>query len=395
MAIFSNDPNQWIRDRGLGQFIPPTVSSMYQAGNAGMNAKRRAARGDEVDNFKPSKKFGSATDPSKMSPEQKASWMAKHGDSAMPGAPAKYPSSGRRNPPTDQWNPAPIPGRQEMKINPYTGALITADQYNALKTQYDKDNPPGSNAVDAKGNPIKSPFANATPPTIAVPSATLASRPAPVQVAQKSGPGTVSLAYQMDGIKPSPAAPAAAPAVAPSTLAGKSVPGASAILGAAMASPRKESTDVGYALPDGYVEKDPKLADRYAREDKEAEARNASLREKYGPDWELTPEQMREKNQKLVDEQNKKQKILDRIAAEKQARLAAHRGQSAIDEANRYDPTNEPSMDPLNPRVWGRVGDALAGAPGSFADYIARKTAAAAGQIIPFVGGPLMPGRPY
>ena len=162
-----------------------------------------------------------------------------------------------------------------------------------------------------------------------------------------------------------------------------------------MSLPRKESIGNEYALPDGYVEKDPELAARYAMEDSEAEARNASLREKYGPDWDLTPEKMREKNQKLVDEQNKKQKILDRIAAVKQARLAAHRGQSAIDEANRYDPTNESSMDPLNPQVWGRVGDALAGAPGSFADYIARKTAAAAGQIIPFVGGPIMSGRPY
>jgi hypothetical protein len=395
MAIFSNDPNQGIRDAGLERFIPTPVSSMTFKGNAGMNAKRRADRGDEVDNFKSSKRFGGVSNPGTMTPEQKASWMAKHGDSTRPGAPAKYPSSGRKNPPADQWNPASIPGRQDMKINPYTGLLITADQYNELKAQYDKDNPSGSGAVDAKGNPIKSPFANATPPTIAVPSTTLASRPAPVQVAQNSGPGTVSLAYQMDGIKPSPAAPAAAPAVAPSTLAGKSVPGASAILGAAVASPRQESPSAGYALPDGYVEKDPEIAARYAREDREAEARNASLREKYGPDWDMTPEQMREKEKKQRESEAPRIAELEEKARVAATRLANLRNRNAQEKADRYNPNNEPSMDPLNPQVYARLGDALAGAPGTFANYIARKTALAAGKVLPFAGGPLIPGRPY
>jgi len=404
MAIFSNDPNQGIRDAGLERFIPTPVSSMTFKGNAGMNAKRRAARGDEVDNFKSSKRFGGMGNPAKpssMSPEQKSAWMAQHGDSAMPGSPAKYPAGKRKTAAGNAYdagtramgNPPPIPGIQKMKMNPYTGLLITEDQYNALKAQYDKDNPSGSGAVDAKGNPIPSPFASATPPTIAVPSATLASRPAPA--AQNSAPSTVSLAYQMDGIRQPPAAPAARPSVAPSTLAGKSVPGASAILGAAMASPRQESTSAGYALPDGYVEKDPEIAARYAREDEEAAVRKAALREKYGPDFDLTPEEMREKNKKRISSDAEKIAELEEKARVAATRLANRRGSAAQEEADRYNPNNEPSMDPLNPQIYGRLGDALAGAPGTFTDYIARKTALAAGKVLPFVGGPLMPGRPY
>ena len=292
-------------------------------------------------------------------------------------------------------DPPPIPGIQKMKMNPYTGLLITEDQYNALKAQYDKDNPSGSGAVDAKGNPIKSPFANATPPTIAVPSTTLASRPAPVQVAQNSGPGTVSLAYQMDGIKPSPAAPAAAPAVAPSTLAGKSVPGASAILSAAMASPRQESPSAGYPLPSGYVEKDPELAARYAREDREAEARNASLREKYGPDWDLTPEQMREKENKRRESEAPRIAGLQKKARVAATRLANLQGKHLREASERFDPTLQYSMDPLNPRVWASGADALAKVPGAISDYFTRKAVSAMGPLLPFAGGPITPGRGY
>lgn len=315
MAIFSNDPNQGIRDAGMEGFIPTPVSSITYKGNAGVNA-RRAGSYTNTPRIVSGRKKPAPTDPSQMTPEQKSSFMAKSGDSTS--------------------------GKPSQRFAPYDRIRI-------------------------------GPGAATTTPT--------------------STGSNRTLAQQVDGILP----PVVAKPNIPSTavLAGKTPPGVSAILGAAMSLPRKESIGNEYALPDGYVEKDPELAARYAMEDSEAEARNASLREKYGPDWDLTPEKMREKNQKLVDEQNKKQKILDRIAAVKQARLAAHRGQSAIDEANRYDPTNESSMDPLNPQVWGRVGDALAGAPGSFADYIARKTAAAAGQIIPFVGGPIMSGRPY
>lgn len=85
MAIFSNDPNQGIRDAGMEQFIPPSVSSINYKGNAGMNAKRAGSYTNAPSAMK-KKAPVVAPDPSKMSGEQKASWMAKHGDSTLPSA---------------------------------------------------------------------------------------------------------------------------------------------------------------------------------------------------------------------------------------------------------------------------------------------------------------------
>jgi len=125
-----NDPNQWLRDRGLGQFIPPQVSSMSQAGNAGMNAKRAGYYANT-----PSKRYipdnlkqdidkpgfdAHAKNPAGMTPEQKSAWMAQHGDSAMPsstytGKPAKKQAAAVVPPPgvtlaqhLDGIKPAPV-----------------------------------------------------------------------------------------------------------------------------------------------------------------------------------------------------------------------------------------------------------------------------------------------
>lgn len=342
MAIFSNDPNQGIRDAGLERFIPTPVSSITYKGNAGVNA-RRAGSYTNTPRIVSGRKKPAPTDPSQMTPEQKSSFMAKSGDSTS--------------------------GKPSQRFAPYDRIRIG----------------PGSTSTSANESGIRPEGG----PAFFSPRARF-----PHEAHQPDGThrGGRTLAQQVDGILPPVVAK---PNIAPSTFAGKSVPGASAIFGAAMASPRQESTNAGYTLPDGYVEKDPEIAARYAREDEEAAARNAALREKYGPDFDLTPEQMREKNKTLADAQNKNQKIRDKIAAENRARLAAHRAKSAIEEADRYDPSNEPSMDPLNPRVYERLSDALAGAPSTFADYIARKTALAAGKVLPFVGGPIMPGRSY
>jgi hypothetical protein len=85
MAIFSNDPNQGIRDAGMEQFIPPSVSSVNYKGNAGMNAKRAGSYTNAPSAMKKKAPVG-VPDPSKMSGEQKASFMAKSGDSTRPSA---------------------------------------------------------------------------------------------------------------------------------------------------------------------------------------------------------------------------------------------------------------------------------------------------------------------
>lgn len=85
MAIFSNDPNQGIRDAGLERFIPAPVSSAIYKGNAGMNAKRAGSYTNAPSTMK-KKAPTAAPDPSKMTPEQKASFMAKSGDSTRPSA---------------------------------------------------------------------------------------------------------------------------------------------------------------------------------------------------------------------------------------------------------------------------------------------------------------------
>ena len=80
MAIFSNDPNQAIRDAGMEQFIPTPVSSITYKGNAGVNA-RRAGSYTNTPRIVSGRKKPAPTDPSKMTPEQKSAAMAKSGDS--------------------------------------------------------------------------------------------------------------------------------------------------------------------------------------------------------------------------------------------------------------------------------------------------------------------------
>ena len=46
MAYFSQDPNIGIRQAGMGAFIPPAINSLSYKGNAGVNAQRKAARGN-------------------------------------------------------------------------------------------------------------------------------------------------------------------------------------------------------------------------------------------------------------------------------------------------------------------------------------------------------------
>ena len=80
MAIFSNDPNQGIRDAGMEQFIPTPVSSITYKGNAGVNA-RRAGSYTNTPRIVSGRKKPAPTDPSQMTPEQKSSFMARSGDS--------------------------------------------------------------------------------------------------------------------------------------------------------------------------------------------------------------------------------------------------------------------------------------------------------------------------
>lgn len=145
MAIFSNDPNQGIRDAGMEQFIPTPVSSVTYKGNAGVNA-RRAGSYTNTPRIVSGRKKPAPTDPSQMTPEQKASAMAKSGDS----------TSGK---PSQRFAPY-----DRIRIGPgSTSTQPTASGNRTLAQQVDGILPP----VVAKPNiPSTAVLAGKTPPGV-------------------------------------------------------------------------------------------------------------------------------------------------------------------------------------------------------------------------------------
>lgn len=191
MAIFSNDPNQAIRDAGMEQFIPTPVSSITYKGNAGVNA-RRAGSYTNTPRIVSGRKKPAPTDPSQMTPEQKSSFMARSGDSTS--------------------------GKPSQRFAPYDRIRIG----------------PGSTSTSPNESGI-------------APAGTRSFLPGgvrfPHEAHQPDGTarGRRTLAQQVDGIIP--------PVVAtpnitlPSTISSKAPPGLSAILGAATASTLPLRTD--------------------------------------------------------------------------------------------------------------------------------------------------------
>ena len=193
MAIFSNDPNQAIRDAGMEQFIPTPVSSITYKGNAGVNA-RRAGSYTNTPRIVSGRKKPAPTDPSQMTPEQKSSFMAKSGDS----------TSGK---PSQRFAPY-----DRIRIGP--GSTSTS---------------PNESGITPAGTPGFSGSGLYNRPSVRFPH----------EAHQPDGTarGGRTLAQQVDGILP----PVVAKPNIPSTavLAGKTPPGVSAILGAATASTRE------------------------------------------------------------------------------------------------------------------------------------------------------------
>lgn len=237
MAIFSNDPNQGIRDAGMEQFIPTPVSSITYKGNAGVNA-RRAGSYTNTPRIVSGRKKPAPTDPSQMTPEQKSSFMAKSGDSTT--------------------------GKPSQRFAPYDRIRIG----------------PGSTSTSPNESGIVPAGKKAF-----VPSRVLF----PHEAHQPNGTrrGRRTLAQQVDGILPPVVA---APNITlPTTISGKAPPGLSAILSAGTASTLPLRTDsagkpigvqgTGQLLSAGKTQMSPaqaKFAEiraRYDRENKEARDR--------------------------------------------------------------------------------------------------------------------------
>lgn len=236
MAIFSNDPNQGIRDAGMEQFIPTPVSSITYKGNAGVNA-RRAGSYTNTPRIVSGRKKPAPTDPSQMTPEQKSSFMAKSGDSTS--------------------------GKPSQRFAPYDRIRIG----------------PGSTSTSPNESGIAPAGTRFFAPSVRFPH----------EAHQPDGTarGRRTLAQQVDGILPPVVA---APNITlPSTISGKAPPGLSAILGAATASTLPLRTDAagkpieeqgrGQLLSSGKPPMSPEQAKfaeiraRYDRENKEARSR--------------------------------------------------------------------------------------------------------------------------